>query len=374
MQFSIQKDYLKQAVQEVMYAVSNKPAHPILSGIKLTADANGVTLTGSDSNIVIQRIIPAIADEKVVVQVYKEGSAVIPGKYFSEIVKKLPSDMFIEANGDFHITVQAEDIITTMNGYNPDEYPVLPQMDKSSTVSLPGEELAEMVKQTAFAVAKTESRPILSGVHISVQGGELSLAATNGHRLALRKAMVEAGWKNGCIVPGKTLLDLAKLLQHSTPVKMAVSENHILFQSDSLLLLSRLIEGNYPNIGNLFPKESKSVIVSNRKDLLLGVDRASLFASEWRHNTISLAVKNGSQLKIYSKSTAVGKIEEIQTIELLDGEEELEIMLDGRYLLEALKAIREEKVVLSFHGSIRPVMVQPFGDEKHLHLISPVRM
>jgi len=374
MQFSIQKDYLKQAVQEVMYAVSSKPANPILSGIKLTADANGVTLTGGNSNIVIQRIIPAIADEKVIVQVYKEGSAVIPGKYFSEIVKKLPSDMFIEADGDFHITVQAEDIITTMNGYNPEEYPVLPQMDESSTVSLPGEELAEMVKQTAFAVAKTESRPILSGVHISIQGGELTLAATNGQRLALRKAKVAAEWNSGCIVPGKTLLDLAKLLQHSHPVKMAISENHILFQSDSLLLFSRLIEGNYPNIGNLFPKEAKSVIVSNRKNLLLGVDRASLFASEWRHNTISLAVKNGSKLKISSKSNAVGKIEEIQAIELLDGEEELEIMLDGRYLLEALKAIREEKVVLSFHGSIRPVKVQPFGDEQHLHLISPVRM
>ena len=373
MQFSIQKDYLKQAVQEVMYAVSSKPAQPILSGIKLMADVNGVTLTGGDSNIVIQRIIPAIVDEKVIVQVYKEGSAVIPGKYFSEIVKKLPSDMFIDSDGDFHITVQAGDIITTMNGYNPDEYPVLPQMDESSTVSFPGEELAGMVKQTAFAVTKAESRPILSGVHISVQGGELTLAATNGQRLALRKAMVDAEWKNGCIVPGKTLLDFAKLLQHSYPVKMAISENHILFQSDSLLLLSRLIEGNYPNIRNLLPQEAKSIIASDRKNLLLGVDRASLFASEWRHNTISLAVKNGSQLKISSKSTAVGKIEEIQTIELLDGEEELEIMLDGRYLLEALKAIREEKVVLSFHGSIRPVMVQPFGNEKQLHLISPVR-
>ena len=373
MQFSIQKDYLKQAVQEVMYAVSSKPAQPILSGIKLMADANGVTLTGGDSNIAIQRIIPAIADEKVIVQVYKEGSAVVPGKYFSEIVKKLPCDMFIDSDGDFHITVQAEDIITTMNGYNPDEYPVLPQMDESSTVSFPGEELAEMVKQTAFAVAKAESRPILSGVHIAVQGGELTLAATNGQRLALRKAMVDAEWKNGCIVPGKTLLDFAKLLQHSYPVKMAISENHILFQSDSLLLLSRLIEGNYPNIRNLFPQEAKSIIASDRRNLLLGVDRASLFASEWRHNTISLVVKNGSQLKISSKSTAVGKIEEIQAIELIDGEEELEIMLDGRYLLEALKAIREEKVILSFHGSIRPVMVQPFGDEKHLHLISPVR-
>ncbi len=373
MQISIQKDYFKQAVQEVMYAISSKPALPILSGIKVMADANGLTLTGGNSDIVIQRIIPAIVDEEVIVQVYKEGSVVVPGKYFSEIVKKLPSDIFIEADEVFHVTVQSEEIITTMNGYDPEEYPVLPQMDESNIVSVSGGELVEMIKQTAFAAAKAESRPVLSGVHISVQGSELALAATNGQRLAMRRAMVEAEWKNACIVPSKTLLDLAKLLQHSPAIKMAISESHILFQTDSLLLLSRLIEGNYPNIENLFPKESKSVIASNRKNLLLGVDRACLFASEWRHNTISLAVKNGSQLKISSKSTAVGKIEEVQTIEMLDGEEELEIMLDGRYLLDALKAIKEEKVVLSFHGSSRPVLVQPFGDEKHLHLISPVR-
>ncbi|WP_455661662.1 DNA polymerase III subunit beta [Pradoshia sp.] len=373
MQISIQKDYFKQAVQEVMYAISNKPTIPILSGIKVAVDVNGVTLTGGNSDIVIQRVIPAIVEEEVIVQVYKEGSAVVPGKYFSEIIKKLPGDIFIEADEALHVTVQSKEIITTMNGYDPEEYPALPPMDESSIVMVPGGELVEMVKQTAFAAAKAESRPVLSGVHISVQGSELALVATNAQRLALRRTFVETEWESACIVPSKTLLDLAKLLQHSSSIKMAISDNYILFQSESLLLLSRLIEGNYPNIENLFPNEAKSVIASNRKNLLLGVDRASLFASEWRHNTISLAVKNGRQLKISSKSTAVGKIEEVQMIEMLDGEEELEIMLDGRYLLEALKAIKEEKVVLSFHGSIRPVLVQPFGDDKHLHLISPVR-
>lgn len=373
MQISIQRDYFKQALQEVMYAVSNRNVLPILSGIKVMANTDGVTLTGGNSDIIIQRTIPARLDGKPIMQVFKEGSAVVPGKYFSEMVKKLPSDIFIEADEELHITVQSEEIITTMNGYAPEEYPALPEMDSANIVRVSGGELVEMVKQTAFAVAKAESRPVLSGVHISIQNGKLALAATNAQRLALRRASVAAEWKGACIVPGKTLLDLAKLLQHAPEVKMAISDNHILFQSDSLLLLSRLIEGNYPNIENLFPKEAMCVIASNRKELLLGVDRACLFASEWRHNTISLAVKNGAQLRISSKSTAVGKIEEVQTVEWVDGEEELEIMLDGRYLLDALKSIKEDKVVLSFHGLIRPVLVQPFGVEEHLHLISPVR-
>ena len=373
MQMSIQKDYFKQAVQEVMYAVSSKTAIPILGGIKVMAESDGVIITGGNSDIVIQKRMPAIIGGEVIIQVYKEGSIVVPGKYFSEIVKKLPGDIFIETDEVFHVTVQSAEIITTMNGFDPDEYPVLPQMDEASLVIVPGEELAEMVKQTVFAAARGESRPILSGVHMSVQDSELALAATNGQRLALRRTTVEAGWESACIIPTKTLLDLSKLLQYAPSVKMAISENHILFQTESFLLLSRLIEGQYPNINNLFPKEAKSVIASNRKELLLGVDRACLFASEWRHNTISLAVKSGSKLTISSKSSAVGKIEEVQTIELLDGDETFEIILDGRYLLEALKAIKVDKVVLSFHGSLRPVLVQPFEDEKHLHLISPVR-
>lgn len=137
-------------------------------------------------------------------------------------------------------------------------------------------------------------------------------------------------------------------------------------------LYSRLIKGNFPNISSLISQKAKTVIFLDTRKLLEGIDRANLFASEWRNNNINLTIQD-KKLKIASNSTEVGKIEEIQKMNKISGEEELSVTLDGSFLVDALKEIKEDEVCLSYNGTMRPVLVQPVGNSSHLHLISPIR-
>lgn len=155
-------------------------------------------------------------------------------------------------------------------------------------------------------------------------------------------------------------------------VQIFSSESYLVFKTKSIMLCSRLIEGKYPDVTGLIPKEAKTVIKLDAKKLLKGIDRACLFAHEWKNNNVLLEMKEGA-LKISSVSSAMGKIEETQPLLEIIGERELAISLDGTFLMDALKAIQEEHVLLSFSGSMRPVIIKPVSSESYIQLVSPVR-
>jgi DNA polymerase-3 subunit beta len=156
-------------------------------------------------------------------------------------------------------------------------------------------------------------------------------------------------------------------------IEIHLTSNYIIFKSNTTSLYSRLLEGTYPNVLGLIPQESKTIITMDRKRLINGIDRASLFSSEKRSNNIHLEMKEGSKMKIYSHSTEVGKIEESQNISELHGEKELCIALDGDFLMDALKVIKEDEIILKFNGTMRPILLHPKGITDQFHLISPVR-
>lgn len=176
------------------------------------------------------------------------------------------------------------------------------------------------------------------------------------------------------IVPGSSLKELLKLLAHQddSEVEIFSSDSYLVFKTKSIMLCSRLIEGNYPVVTGLIPNEAKTVIKLDAKRLLNGIDRACLFAHEWKNNNVLLEI-NGEALKISSVSSAVGKIEESQPLLEITGEHELSISVDGDFLMDALKAIREEHVLLIFSGTMRPVIIKPVSSESYIQLVSPVR-
>lgn len=156
-------------------------------------------------------------------------------------------------------------------------------------------------------------------------------------------------------------------------IKIFATDRYIVFKTNSTTLYSRLIEGNYPNVAGLFAKNARTMITVNTKQLLKGVDRACLFASEWKNNNVHMEIKDGLKLKITSNSSEIGKIEETQPINKLAGETDLSISLDGSFLIDALKAIKEEEIKISFGGTMRPILMEPVGNNSYMHLISPVR-
>jgi DNA polymerase III subunit beta len=376
MKIKIDREALVQSVQDVMKAVSPRTTIPILTGIKITATSQGVTLTGSDSDISIESFIPTEEEDKVLVEVVETGSIVLQARFFSEIVKKLPENTIeIEVQPNFLTVIRSGKAEFSLNGLDAEEYPRLPQIEEENVFKIPTDLLKTIIRQTVFAVSTSETRPILTGVNWRIENGELICTATDSHRLALRKAKIETENQQSynVVIPGKSLNELSKILDDSNdPVDIVITANQILFKTKHLLFFSRLLDGNYPETTRLIPTDSKTDIIVNAKEFLQAIDRASLLAREGRNNVVKLTTLNDGIIEISSISPEIGKVtEEIQS-ESIEGEE-LKISFSAKYMMDALKALDGTDIQISFTGAMRPFLLRPLHSDSMLQLILPVR-
>jgi DNA polymerase III subunit beta len=376
MRFIIQRDRLIQSVQDVMKAITSRTTIPILTGIKITANDEGVTLTGSDSDISIESSIPKEESGDEIVEIKQTGSIVLNAKFFSEIVKKLPTDSVeIEVLNHLQTIIRSGNSEFNLNGLDAEEYPHLPQIEENNKFHIATDLLKAMIRQTFFAVSTSETRPILTGVNWKVENGELICIATDSHRLALRKAKVEAEENEGynVVIPGKSLNELSKIIDDSNElIDIVITENQILFKAKNLLFFSRLLEGNYPDTSRLIPNESKTDVTVNTKGFLQAIDRASLLAREGRNNVVKLTTNERGIIEVSSNTPEIGKVvEEIQSSSI-DGED-LKISFSAKYMMDALKALEGTDIKISFTGAMRPFLIRPLHDETILQLILPVR-
>ncbi|KML40583.1 DNA polymerase III subunit beta [Cytobacillus firmus] len=376
MRFIIQRDQLVQSVQDVMKAVTSRTTIPILTGIKIVASEEGVTLTGSDSDISIESFIPKEEDGNEIVEIKQPGAIVLQAKFFSEIVKKLPTDS-VEISVENHLqtVIRSGKSEFNLNGLDAEEYPHLPQIEEEKMFKIPTDLLKAMVRQTVFAVSTSETRPILTGVNWKVENGTLTCIATDSHRLALRKAQIEttASETYNVVIPGKSLSELSKILDDNNDlIDIVITENQVLFKAEHLLFFSRLLEGNYPDTSRLIPSDSKTDVVVNTKEFLQAIDRASLLAKEGRNNVVKLSTIDGGVIEISSNTPEVGKVvEEVQS-KSVEGEE-LKISFSAKFMMDALKALEGSEITISFTGAMRPFIIKPLNDESILQLILPVR-
>ncbi|WP_078378434.1 DNA polymerase III subunit beta [Sutcliffiella halmapala] len=376
MKFIIQRDKLVQSVQDVLKAVSSRTTIPILTGIKIVATEEGVTLTGSDSDISIESFIPCEEEDKENVQILSPGSVVLQARFFSEIIKKLPMDTVeIDVQNQFVTLIRSGKSEFNLNGLDAAEYPHLPQIEEDSVFRMPTDLLKNIIRQTVFAVSTSETRPILTGVNWKLENHELICIATDSHRLALRKAKIDAENNLACnvVIPGKSLNELNKILDDSNEVlDIVITENQVLFKAKNILFFSRLLDGNYPDTSRLIPSESKTEITVSTKEFLQAIDRASLLAREGRNNVVKLATLEESSLEISSNSPEVGKVVEQVQGNTIEGEE-LKISFSAKYMMDALKALEGNEILINFTGAMRPFLIRTIHDDSMLQLILPVR-
>lgn len=377
MQFSIQKDQLVQSVNDVMKAISSRTTIPILTGIKITATEDGVTLTGSDSDISIESFIPAEDDEYQHVDIKKTGSIVLQAKFFSEIVKKLPKETVdIEVQDHLSTKIISGNAEFSLVGLDPDEYPQLPKISDNPAFQIPIDLLKQIIRQTVFAVSTSETRPILTGINWRLEDNELTCVATDSHRLAMRKAPIENGNLSSIssvVIPGKSLNELNKILEDKNElIDIVITDNQILFKTKYLLFFSRLLDGNYPDTSRLIPTDSKTEIHITAKEFLQAIDRASLLAREGRNNVVKLSTFDDERIEISTNLPEVGKVEEDIQCESLIGEE-LKISFSAKYMMDALKALDSSDIKISFTGAMRPFVIRPLNNDSILQLILPVR-
>ncbi|WP_409293031.1 DNA polymerase III subunit beta [Peribacillus sp. SCS-37] len=374
MKFTISSTHLQSALGDVVRAVSSRNAFPIMAGIKIAAGRTGLFLTASNSDFIIERFISADARGEGTAQIEQAGTVVLPAQLFHNIVRKLPGDISFSCSGNHLAEVRSEGIHTVISGMDPGEYPALPSVEGTFQAEIEAGQLLELIKGTAFAVSKNQSRPVLTGVFMEFQENFIDCAATDSHRLARKKLEFSGSLKTSVIIPSISLNELARLLNHGGgTVQITISEAYAIFSFNGTSLYSRLIEGNYPKISGLSSGQFKSAVTLDRRKLLEGIERAGLFASQWKNHNIHLNLENRISFRIATTSNEMGKIEEFQKVEELQGDGEFSVMLDGHFLSDALKSMSDEEVVLKFDGTMRPVLIHPAGGREHLHLISPVR-
>lgn len=377
MKFTIKRNAFIKKLNDVQRAISSKTAIEILTGLKIQADNFKLTLTGSDSDISIENEITT-DDSDFDLTINEPGSIVLPARFFSEIVKKLPEDTFtLEVNDRFQATITSGQTEYQVNGVDAENYPHLPEIDSNEHLKIPADLFKQIINQTVIAVSTQENRPMLTGVHLTIGNGKLHAVATDSHRLSQRtvKLIGAENLNYDIIVPGKSLIELARMIGDSTnPLELQIAENQILFNFNDTAFYSRLLEGMYPDTDRLIPQSSETNVEFNAITLLRAIERASLLSHEGRNNVVKLNLNTEKQTAtLSSNSPEVGNIEEELQFDKLEGND-IEISFNPDYMKAALQAFGQAQVRLSLTLPLRPFTLMPTEDsEDFIQLITPVR-
>ncbi|MEB3103240.1 DNA polymerase III subunit beta [Ferviditalea candida] len=377
MKLNILKDELNEAIQHVSKAISYKTTIPILSGIKIDAASNGITLTASDTDITIQSFIPLEKQDKTIIQMHKTGSVVLPAKFFVEIIKKLPSHYIeIEVSENYQTTIRSGSAEIQLVGMDPEEYPMMPRLEENQVISISGVVLKTMIKQTGFAVSNNESTPVLTGVLCNLKQKKLKFVATDRHRLATSTIEVDTDAElelDNIVISGKTLNELSKIIpDQDSVVHIVAADSQVLFKMESVLFYSRILDGTYPDTSKIISQNYQTELVVKTKLLTDAIDRAYLLSREEKTNIVKLAGEGERSIEISSSSSELGKVkEEIEVVKLTG--EPVKISFNSKYMLDALKVIDSEQIVIGFTGVMSPIIIKPDQDVDMIHLILPYR-
>ena len=362
--FICEKQKLQEGILIVQKAITGKSTMPILEGIYIKADSNGVTLIGSDKDLSIET--------KVEANTLENGSIVIDSKIFGEIIRKLPnSEVKIEVIENDTVQISCEKSIFNVVLMNPDEYPALPEITDEKQISVPQNILKNMIKSTSFSVAQDETRPILQGVLFEIKEQSLNLVALDGYRLAVKSEYLDSEFDIEVVIPGKTLNEVSKILEDvDNLVNITFTKNQILFNLEHTKIISRLLDGKFVNYASLLPQEYKLLVIVNRQDLQNGIERASLMSKEGNSNLIKLKIED--DLLVITSNSQLGKVRE--EVEVNMQGEELEIAFNSRYLLDVLKNMEEDVIRLEMTSSITPCVIKAKDNDSYKYLILQVRL
>lgn len=378
MNFTINRSAFISQLNNVLRAISSKTTIPILTGLKMVVNEDNIVLTGSNSDITIESVINANnADNDLTIE--ETGAIVLPARFFSDIVKKLPDKkVTIEVTSGFQADITSGSAKFQINGQDAENFPHLPEIETNKSVTLPNDILKEVIRQTVIAVSKQESRPILAGVHMMLKDGVLTAVATDSHRLAQRKVVLENidnGIDFDVIIPGKSMEELSGMISDvHEDVQMQVTENQVLFIFGNTHFYSRLLEGNYPETSQLIPQTADTTVELEAGTFLSSIERASLLSHESRNDVVKLSLKPSENLvRISGDSPDIGTVEEEVVTSALDGND-LEISFNPNYMKDALRSFGQATIKISFTSPLRPFTLVPTEDQENfVHLITPVR-
>lgn len=366
MKFKTNKKEFIEAIGISARAISAKQNMPILSGIYLNANNNILELQATDYELgFIIRIEAEVAEE---------GEVILSGKYLTEISKKLPGDVVeFEYNASekvAHISSERSNYrLLSMEG----DFPKIDRVDDNISINIKDNDFINMIRKTTFAAATDEIRPIFTGCFFDITEDTLTMVATNTHRLALNKMTVDNSGNNiRAIIPAKALNELSYAAKEDEPSDITVTyaNNQVGFQFRNIYMVTRLIEGEYPDYRRVIPTEHKTIVTVDRGALASAVDRVSLISRYHEFHMINFKIEQDS-IHILSINSEIGKAEEDVATET-EGEE-LSISFNVQYIVDVLKTIDGSKIKFSFNGELGSVKVEDLENKDFIYVLTPVR-
>ena len=368
MKFTIEKNVILEALNNVSKAISTRNIIPILNGIKFELKKEGLYLTASDSELNIKQLIPI--DE--IKNVDKEGIIIVQSKFLLDIIRKMPSDIIdFEVIDGLKIKIYTETNQYNLNCMEASEYPTIKIEESKDPLVINSNKLKSIIHQTIFAISTQELRPLLTGLNLKIMADQLECVATDSYRLAKKNEQVDFKGEVNIILPGKNIIELEKTLPNDKDVEIHIFSNKVLFKYENIFFQTNLLAGNYPNTNNLIPTEFKYIIKTNLSTFASAVDRAALLTQGKDKNIIKMTI-NDTNMNISSFASEIGKVEENLVVEC-NNKEKLEISFSSKYMLEALKTFKGEDILILLNSDIKPIIVKSVDDESLIQLILPIK-
>ena len=367
MKLVFQKDALLNGISIVSKAIPSKTTMTILECILINADANDIKLTGNDMELGIET--------KVEGSILERGKIALEAKLFYEIIRKLPdgdTPVTITSDNRFNTVIECENAVFNIQGRDGDEFSYIPYIEKNKYISLSQFTLKEVIQQTIFSISPNDSNKMMAGELFEVNENQLKVVSLDGHRISIRNVTLKDHYENTkVIVPGKTLSEISKILggDNEKEVLIYFSANHILFEFDQTMVVSRLIEGEYFRIDQMLSSDYETKLSINKKEFLDCIDRATLLVREGDKKPIIIHITDGSmELKIDS---AMGSMNEDIDIEK-EGKDIL-IGFNPKFLIDALKVIDDETIDIYLVNPKAPCFIRD-EEETYTYLILPVNI
>lgn len=369
MKFSCEQQALSKALNIVSKAVTSRTTIPILKGILLKVDNSGkLTMSASDLDLSIEK--------KLEVEDFVPGETVVYAKLFGDIIRKLPNDRITVENEDGKVTIHCASSEFNIIGLAADEFPNLNVPEESSDMVLFDKEiLKDMIRKTAFAASIDESRGVITGVLVEMEEKGLNMVALDGFRMAIAREDMVNQKRDSIVIPARIMGEISKIIseaetEDNDQVHLYLNDKRAVFLMEDVRIVLRLLEGEFIKYRDILPKESKTKIVVNRSDFLSSIERASLLAKVGKNNLIRLDMKEGN-MEITSKSEE-GNVKE--NVMISKEGNDLVIGFNSKYLMDVLKVIDDEEIVMLFGSSISPCLVEPMSGNRFEYLILPVRI
>ena len=383
MKFTCSQSELNSALQLVSRAVSNRPTHPVLANILLTADAGTgkLSLTGFDLNLGIQTSVPATVEVS--------GAITLPAKLFSEIISKLSVDSPVNLLSDQlgeKVKLTSKNGSYQMRGMNADEFPDLPLVQNGTSLKINPLSFGNALRATLFASSSDEAKQILTGVNLTFNGSSLVAAATDGHRLAVLNSLDSISESNSEInnednrievtLPSKSLREIERFIsswKNDNEVSFFYDRGQVVFNASDQVITTRTLEGNYPNYNQLIPDKYSHTLEFERKTFISALERIAVLA-EQHNNVVKIIKEEASQfVKIIADAQDVGSGSESIPVKY-DGPN-IQIAFNVRYLLEGIKAIDSDNILLRCNSPTTPAIFSPIQEpDSFIYLVMPIQI